>query len=134
MAYELLGSARTANVTVIAPGGSTVGFAGFIQGGGHSSFTSYYGLAADAVLALNIVTADGRYITVDPDNNEDLFWAIRGGGAGKTIQGSWSSAKISRLGSYYFCGCQNVGSDSISGVSCYLFDWTWGAQWNNVPP
>lgn len=61
----------------------SVGFiGGYIQGGGHSPLTSIYGLAADHVLSIQIVTADGRFITADAKTNPDLFWALRGGGAG----------------------------------------------------
>ncbi|KAF4626016.1 hypothetical protein G7Y89_g12149 [Cudoniella acicularis] len=79
--FELGRAASQANVTIIAPGGSTVGaFGGFFQGGGHSAYTSFYGLGADQIIAINIVTADGRYITVDQNCNEDLYFAMRGGG------------------------------------------------------
>lgn len=37
-------------------------------------------MAADAALAFDFVTADGRFKTASPDVNSDLFWALRGGG------------------------------------------------------
>lgn len=39
-------------------------------------------MAADAVLAYQVVTADGRFVTATEDAHSDLFWALRGGGAG----------------------------------------------------
>lgn len=42
--------------------------------------TSVFGLGSDQVLSIDIVTPDGRFITVDETQNKDLFWAIRGGG------------------------------------------------------
>ena len=39
-------------------------------------------MAADQPLALEVVTADGRFITATPNHNEDLFWALAGGGGG----------------------------------------------------
>lgn len=39
-------------------------------------------MAADAVLAYQVVTADGRFVTASEDSHYDLFWALRGGGAG----------------------------------------------------
>lgn len=41
-----------------------------------------YGMAADHVVAFNVVTADGRFRTVSENSNSDLFWALRGGGGG----------------------------------------------------
>lgn len=46
--------------------------------------SSMYGLAADQVLALEVVLANGRFVTVTEDTHPDLFWAIRGGGGGKS--------------------------------------------------
>ncbi|KAG9258564.1 uncharacterized protein F5Z01DRAFT_670274 [Emericellopsis atlantica] len=60
----------------------TVGVTGgYTPGGGHSPVSSLYGMAADQVLSVDIVTPDGRFITADDTQNTDLFWAIRGGGA-----------------------------------------------------
>jgi FAD/FMN-containing dehydrogenase len=68
-------------ITMIVPLGPTVGpYGGFTAGGGHSTFSSYYGLGSDQVLSLNVVTADGRFVTADPTTNRDLFYAMRGGG------------------------------------------------------
>jgi FAD/FMN-containing dehydrogenase len=39
-----------------------------------------HGLAANSVLAIEVVTADGRLRRVDHENDPDLFWALRGGG------------------------------------------------------
>ncbi|THU80375.1 FAD-binding domain-containing protein [Dendrothele bispora CBS 962.96] len=61
----------------------TVGFTGgYIQGAGHSSLTSVYGLAADSALEYEVITTDGRSITASPSNNSDLYWALSGGGGG----------------------------------------------------
>ncbi|KAL7621938.1 hypothetical protein AAE478_007438 [Parahypoxylon ruwenzoriense] len=59
----------------------TVGLTGgYILGGGHSPLSSIYGMAADQVLSMEIVTADGRFVTASETSNPDLFWALRGGG------------------------------------------------------
>jgi FAD/FMN-containing dehydrogenase len=58
-----------------------VGWAGgYLAGGGHSPLASIYGMAADQVLAYEVVTADGRFVTASNAVNADLFWALRGGG------------------------------------------------------
>jgi FAD/FMN-containing dehydrogenase len=60
----------------------TVGVAGLVQGGGFGSFSKGYGLAASHLIEAEIVTADGTLRTVNACQNPDLFWALKGGGAG----------------------------------------------------
>ncbi|KAF1949719.1 FAD/FMN-containing isoamyl alcohol oxidase-like protein MreA, partial [Byssothecium circinans] len=82
-AADLYGIRSTYNTTIMLPGGSTVGVAGaYAQGGGHSSWSSVYGLTADNVLQIHAVTADGRLVKADAETNKDLYWAFRGGGGG----------------------------------------------------
>lgn len=57
-----------------------VGVVGYTLGGGLGWLARRYGLAANSVLAVELVTADGRLVRADRDNEPDLFWAVRGGG------------------------------------------------------
>ena len=59
---------------------SAVGMAGLTLGGGYGPLIGRFGLALDNLIAADIVLADGRMITAEPGNEEDLFWALRGGG------------------------------------------------------
>jgi len=55
---------------------------GHVQGGGFSSLGGRYGTVADNVLEMGVVLASGDYVVADACNNEELFWALRGGGGG----------------------------------------------------
>jgi FAD/FMN-containing dehydrogenase len=57
-----------------------VGVVGYTLGGGLSWMARRHGLAANRVLAIEIVTADGELVRADRRNHADLFWALRGGG------------------------------------------------------
>jgi hypothetical protein len=57
----------------------SVSVAGFVAGGGLAVLSRTYGLAADHVRSIDVVTADGILRTVDAGHDPDLFWALRGG-------------------------------------------------------
>ncbi|HUP26818.1 MAG TPA: FAD-binding oxidoreductase [Chloroflexia bacterium] len=58
----------------------SVGIGGITLGGGVGYLIRKYGLTIDALLAAEVVTADGQLLHVDAQSHPDLFWAIRGGG------------------------------------------------------
>jgi FAD/FMN-containing dehydrogenase len=58
----------------------SVGVGGITIGGGVGFLARKYGLTIDALLAADVVTADGELRRVDAEHEPDLFWAIRGGG------------------------------------------------------
>lgn len=68
---------------VIVAGGAarTVGSSGgYVLGGGHSPFAFFYGLAADNLLEMSIVTPEGDHVVINEYSDPDYFWAVRGGG------------------------------------------------------
>ncbi len=58
----------------------SVGIGGITLGGGVGFLARKHGLTIDALLAAEVVTADGELLYADAENHPDLFWAIRGGG------------------------------------------------------
>ena len=79
-AYEF---ADSKGVMVVGGNCPTVGMVGgYSQGGGHGPLVSKFGLAADQVLEWEVVTAAGKLLTATPDQNQDLYWALCGGGGG----------------------------------------------------
>ncbi|HXJ85068.1 MAG TPA: FAD-binding oxidoreductase [Candidatus Methylomirabilis sp.] len=57
------------------------GIAGLTLGGGYGWLAGKHGLACDNVVSMDVVTADGQFLTASATEHEDLFWGMRGAGA-----------------------------------------------------
>jgi len=70
-------------------GCTSVGAAGgFIQGGGFGSFSKKFGIACAGVLEYEVVTADGKVLVANDDQNQAFFWALKGG-----VKETWAPFK-----------------------------------------
>lgn len=59
---------------------STTGVGGLTLGGGLGHLTRRFGLTINNLVSADLVLADGKFVTANDRQHEDLFWAIRGGG------------------------------------------------------
>jgi FAD/FMN-containing dehydrogenase len=76
--WDLYSALDPLNQTVVGGGGKTVSVGGYVTGGGHSLLSARFGLAADQVLEMEVVTPKGDVVTANECQNKDLFWAMRG--------------------------------------------------------
>src|SRR3954465_7804981 len=77
---EVTGPASGLGLAPLAGSSPDVGVVGYTLGGGLSWLSRRHGVAANSVLAIELVTADGRLVRCDRDHEPELFWALRGGG------------------------------------------------------
>jgi len=87
---ELNGAAGKHGLAVTGGLISTTGIAGYTLGGGLGWLMAKYGMAADNLLAVELVTAEGEVLDVGADSHPDLFWALRGGGGNFGIATSFT--------------------------------------------
>lgn len=66
------------NQTAVDGMGKEVTMGGYLTGGGHSPLSHIYGLGADQVYEVEMVTPTGEIVIANECQNTDLFWAVRG--------------------------------------------------------
>ncbi|KAF2427366.1 FAD-binding domain-containing protein [Tothia fuscella] len=74
-------SAQKKHIVVAGAEGTVGAGGGWLLGGGHGPYSNVYGLGVEQVLEFQVVTPDGEIRIASPNQNQDLFWALRGGGA-----------------------------------------------------
>ncbi|OTB16527.1 hypothetical protein K445DRAFT_316800 [Daldinia sp. EC12] len=83
LASEAIDMAKEEGLVVVGGDCPSVGIAGgYTQGGGTSPLSTKFGLAADQVLEWEVITGKGELLTATPTQNQDLYWALSGGGGG----------------------------------------------------
>ncbi|MHA7262817.1 FAD-binding protein [Arthrobacter sp. TMN-37] len=79
---EVLAASAPHGLVPLHGSSPTVGAIGYLLRGGLSFYGRRYGIASNSVTSITLVTADGALVTVDSDNDRELFDALRGGGGG----------------------------------------------------
>jgi FAD/FMN-containing dehydrogenase len=77
---DVAGPAHEHGLAITTGDTSSVGMGGLVTGGGIGLMARKFGLTIDNLISATVVTADGEIRTASTFENEDLFWAIRGGG------------------------------------------------------
>ena len=80
LSLELAQAAGEHGLAALVGSSPDVGVVGYVLGGGVSWLSRRYGLAANSVTAVELVTAQGELLRADHAHHPDLFWALRGGG------------------------------------------------------
>jgi FAD/FMN-containing dehydrogenase len=77
---EVIAAAAPFGLAPLSGSSPTVGVAGYTLGGGVGWLSRTHGFAADSLVWVDVVTADGHIVRASRELNADLFWALRGGG------------------------------------------------------
>jgi FAD/FMN-containing dehydrogenase len=77
---EAIDAAHAASAHIVTGVCNTVGVISALLGGGMGNLISLYGLGVDQILSARLVTAKGEVVVVSEEENQDLFWGIRGAG------------------------------------------------------
>jgi UDP-N-acetylenolpyruvoylglucosamine reductase len=81
LVQELVDAAAPHGLGPLTGSATTVGVAGFVTGGGIGPLSRTFGAITDHVRRLDVVTGDGRLLSVTAEQHPDLFWGLRGGKA-----------------------------------------------------
>jgi FAD/FMN-containing dehydrogenase len=77
---DVIAAASECGLATFAGSAPHVGVIGYTMGGGFSYLSRKYGLNSSGVTAAEIVTADGRLVHANENENKDLLWGVKGGG------------------------------------------------------
>lgn len=98
---------------------SATGIAGLALGGGMGRLQRKFGLTCDNLLAADVITADGRLLTVDADHHPELLWGLRGGGGNFGVVTSFEF-QLHPVGPIVVAGLMAYPMDQAAAVTRFL--------------
>jgi FAD/FMN-containing dehydrogenase len=98
------------------------GLAGLTLGGGIGWIMRKYGLTIDSLTSVDVVTADGEFVTASEDQNPDLFWGVRGGGGNFGVVTEFEF-QMHRLGPQVVAGPVFWPAEDTREVLRFYRDW-----------
>lgn len=101
------------------------GLAGLTLGGGIGWIMRKYGLTIDSLTSVDVVTADGEFLTASETEHPDLFWGVRGGGGNFGIVTEFEFA-MHRLGPEVMAGPVFWAAEDAADVLRFYRDWVAG--------
>ncbi|TAL08016.1 MAG: FAD-binding oxidoreductase [Chloroflexota bacterium] len=114
--------AATAGYGLAAPSGTFIdtGVGGLTLGGGISHIIASEGFGCDALIGVELVTADGRVVEVDEEREPDLLWALRGGGGnfGVVTRFRYRLTPLERM----YSGSLSYRGPAVGAVLARLFE------------
>jgi FAD/FMN-containing dehydrogenase len=105
---------------------STTGVGGFTLGGGIGWLMRKHGLAADNLIAADVVTADGRLVHASETENAELLWGLRGGGGNFGVVTQFE-LRLHPLGELVYAGPIFYPADAARDLLRAFRDWAPGA-------
>ena len=79
-AAKVIAAATASNLMAVTGWHGVPGMVGLTTAGGYGPLIASHGLSLDSLAGAELVLADGQRLTVDQDRNQDLLWALQGGG------------------------------------------------------
>jgi FAD/FMN-containing dehydrogenase len=101
------------------------GLAGLTLGGGIGWIMRKFGLTIDSLTSVDVVTADGEFVTADETEHPDLFWGVRGGGGNFGIVTEFEF-RMHRLGPDVMAGPVFWAAEDAADVLHFYRDWVAG--------
>jgi len=112
-----------------APGGgcAAVGVSGLSQGGGFGPISRTWGMTIDNVVSARVATSrDGKVIEASAEDNEELFWALRGGGGGNFGAVTQFTYQLHPIGRALLGGMLVYPWDQVKPVFQFFREWMSG--------